>query len=300
MKQLIILTILILLTGAGYVIFSVMVFQPDTVRPISFEDPLATTQIEEEEAPSLSTPQLEERKNQAVEMILSAVKSYDEKSKSLPLPAEATNTLFLQLVKRGNLPALYPLDYGDGTKPVGFSLININPESVTSTTQARVATNPPITGLTSNCTSSTSVFSGGINDDIMVCPKASEGLARMIISGPGNDTIKTGGSVSLIDSGGGNDVIQAGSDLTMIFVHTLEGKKTINMDCQAASMQGKRLSSDYPLSWIYPYRHFIVFGPQVIEGNLVTKGNTIKDPITEGEITINGNCFNLVYASNGY
>lgn len=300
MKQLVILSILILLTGAGYVIFSVMAFQPDTVRPISFEDPLATTQIEKEEAPSLSTPELEERKNQAVEMILKAVNSYDENFKNLPLPAEATNSLFLQLVKRGNLPALYPLDYGDGTKPIGFSSININPEAVASTTQARVASNPAVAEVNSNCTASTSVFSGGIDDDIMVCPRASEGLARMIISGPGNDTIKTGGSVSIVDSGGGNDVIQAGSDLTIMFFHTLEGKKTINMDCQAASMQGKRLSSDYPLSWIYPYRHFIVFGPQVIEGNLVTKGNTIKDPITEGEITINGNCFNLVYASNGY
>ncbi len=301
MKQLVILTILILLAGAGYVIFSVMMFQPDSVRPISFEDPLATAQIEEEElAPTLTSPELKARKDAAVKMILKTIKSYEDVGSKLPQSAQSTNDLFMQLVKRGALPALYPLEYADSSKPVGFAPFKITPEAVGSTTQARTATNVPVAGQVTNCTASTSIFSGGIDSDIMVCPPANNGLTRMILSGPGNDAIKTGGSVTIIDSGVGDDTIQSGSDLTMIFFKTLEGKKTINMDCQTASMQGKRLSPDYPLSWVYPYRHFIVFGPQVIEDNLIIRGNVIKDPVTNGEITMNGNCFNLVYASGRY
>lgn len=294
MKQLIVLSVLIVLCGIGYVVFSIMLFQPETIRPIAYEDPAAAVEIQEgeDETETLSSPELEERKNKAVEIILAAVKSYEETSTALPKTASPAYGLFLQLVKRGALPALYPVNYPqNNTGAVEFASLKVNPKAVLDTSGADSDV---------KCAETTSIFSGEVADDEMTCPAASPNITRMIISGPGNDTIQTGKATTIVDPGTGNDTVQTGPDLSLIFFMSIEGNKTINMDCTAASMEGKKLSADYPLSWVEPYRHFLVFGPQVIEDNLIIKGNTIEDPATNGKITLNGNCFNTVFASSGY
>tara|TARA_Y100000031_G_scaffold77340_1_gene85137 strand:+ start:168538 stop:169410 length:873 start_codon:yes stop_codon:yes gene_type:complete len=288
MKQLIILTIAILVMGALYIGYATLTFSPDPIQPLAVQEEAVVVDPEKEKSDALlSSPEVQARREQAASLIIQGIQTYEDQWAEAPVQAQFMRNTFLQMIKKGALPVYYPITVENG-QPVSPELLEFASSSKTQV--------DPNSAIQATCGPSSTVMIGSTESDRFVCPLNNSDAARIFATGPGNDVVATGGGAALIDIGTGDNTVRAGPGITLIFVEKLDGETKIEMDCQDASMRGRALATDYPLPWTYQYRHFVIMGPQINKEALVISDNLIRDPVGGGALSMSGNCFNVLFA----
>ena len=317
MRLLIVMSVLIVAVAAAYTLVGISTYDPPPVQPLSFETPLQSPALEEEARGPVIDPELEKVKDEAISQIVAAIKSYDRVWPDLPPQAGSMQALVLQSIKRGAFPALYPDVPENPGETVSFVPYDIQIPLEDIVVQQDITIGDDFTDEEvaieniedieieekepfdySRCLANSSIVLGDLEDNIMNCPSGEAGISRIISTGPGNDAIATGGTQAFMEPGSGDDLMKAGPEQTTIILDSFEGQKRIEMDCSRASIQDRRLSSDYPLAWTEPFIHYIVFGTQIRPEDILVEGNKITNKENGATLTFSRNCFNMHFTSN--
>ncbi|MGE4312747.1 MAG: hypothetical protein AB7E85_00575 [Pseudobdellovibrionaceae bacterium] len=285
MRGLIFVIVAILAGGILYVVMNVGSYESPRNTPLTLDQPLEMpTEIEENSAANkLTDPAMKAQLQQAVAVVSDTIKSYEDEWAAMPEEAEIFRSILLPAIKQGRLPAFYPLVDPTKTKPVSFTKWKFDPAQFVDME------------LGSECTDLSSLVVGDTENNEMQCPPAEPSLARGFFMGPGDDKIGTGGTPSIVDASSGEDAILGGPMPTIIYVGDNQSSVLIDLDCSRADVESLPRDPKFPVPWTYKYSHFIVFGPQVNENDIVLDAQNILNKRTNATIRLRENCVNMVF-----
>ncbi len=297
MRSLVLLTILILLCGAGYIGFSILTFEPETPQRYNL-----TVQITESTDSIGGGNQMifstEDRvkKDRMVRVLKEGILDSERAWGNAPEQLGTIHSIFMTTIKTGVLPVFYPVsNYSDPIISLPQEYKILKPVSST-TLQVSVNTGEDtISAIICGSQQAGFIF-GDTGDNNLVCETSTETDVRFFLSGPGNDQVIVRGN-AVIDGGVGDDKIQAGPELTMIYVSPNFGSDTIEMNCDESQIVVDPQEVLKSVPWDYNFIHFIVFDPRISKKDISVTGNVIEHKITGDKILMNQNCFNIVFAS---
>ncbi len=298
MRNLVLLTILILLAGAGYIGFSVLTFEPDIPQHYSLSlKTLGNTLDADNDDQGALSNQNEKIKDEIIVLLKGGISKYDKNWVNPPVQVTTISSTLTTSIKKGVLPVFYPtsnfsssnLSSVQSYKP----LIPVSPmiEQVSETLGEAVISEV-------RCSDPTSGFIlGDTGDNMLACDQPTRTDVRFYMSGPGNDTIDARGN-AIIDGGAGNDKIKSGPELTLIYVEPNFGLDSIQMSCDHSKISLTDQNMLDILPWNYEFVHFIIFDPRISKKDVSIIDNKIKHNVTGDQIVMNQNCFNIVFLSD--
>ncbi len=297
MRSLIFLSALIILCGLGYIGFSMLTYEPETIRRYNVSNINNTNQeyTEEENRELSSTNQ--KKKDAIIAILKPAIELYSTELSNTPSQVRSLSLSILNAIKQGSLPILYPLsNHEPSTQSISYwhEYTTINSVSREVSQVPETADDDKIS--LAECNSGNEGFLlGDTGKNKLSCTKDTGTNVRFFLGGPGSDIIEAKGN-AIINGGSGNDAIIAGSEFTMIFVEPNFGTDTVDVDC-IKSKADIRDKNKNVIPWKYAFTHFIVFDSRVSKDNIVISDNSLEDTITGDKIVLRENCFNVVFLS---
>ena len=292
MRSLVLLTILILLCGIGYIGFSVLTFEPEVSKNYSLE--LSENVNENILDDDLDLSEQEElRRDQIVTVLKSGIEKYNREWSSFPDQVESMSAPLIAAIKSGILPVLYPLTSSMGSTMEYKALIPVSSDI------AQVPENADVDAVSAaQCVNSLEGFVlGDTGRNELSCEEETRSFVRFYSAGPGDDIIKARGN-SIINPGPGNDQIQSGPELTVIYLEPNFGVNNLVINCSSsvANLTGPKKNL---IPWSYEFTHFIVIDPKISKEDIEISTNALKHKVTGDQILFNQKCFNVVFMSEG-
>ena len=141
------------------------------------------------------------------------------------------------------------------------------------------------------------IVEGNAGRNIVHCARGNQ----MYFMRGGDDEIDDSWDDDIINAGPGNDTIDAGWGNDIIFFNYGWGEDQIRKTCHFAAYvpQDAPRASTVQWSQEWPYMNFLVFGKDVRRDDIVVFDDKLVHRQTGDSITINGNCFNLVFWQPG-
>ncbi len=294
MRGLFVWAIVIFSAAVAYVVAGILLFQPERPPPIAFEavesvlersrEAYKAQTPPEEQAVTLS-PADEARKAKIVANVQRTVAQYESAAVAMPPPAVPVMQIMTEYTRTGLLPPVYPMS--DGTSaPYIFSStpqINLIDTGGNDMGCEGVGTAEAVANL----------MIGNDQDNRLSCTKPGKAtVPRILLGGPGNDTLRNLSGPTLFAPGTGNDVIEGGDGTTMVLLDDAWGQDALKIDCATAATP---VAADQALS--FPFRNFIIFSPHIARNDVVWDegGTTLRHLRTGDSLKIGGKCVNLVF-----
>ncbi|MGB1077141.1 MAG: hypothetical protein ACPG05_02455 [Bdellovibrionales bacterium] len=292
MRSFILLTVLILLGGFGYIGFSVLTYEAETPIRYDLTPPSAEDEIAEKKALELS-PEDQKRKDEIMSFLKTALDAYNTEWSAFPVQVSDVSLALLSAIQSNDLPTFYPISSHSNTPSVA-EYRTIMPVSA-MIQQVPENMDEGVVSIAQCETGSEGFILGDTGRNTLSCKKPTREKFRLYFSGPGDDTINVRGN-ALINSGSGNDVIEVGPEFTMIYVEPNFGMDSIKMDCTKANEVASNSNPAIP-DWKYDFKHFLIFDSRIAKDDVSVSGTAIRHDVTGDQITLNENCLNIVFLS---
>ena len=297
MRAFALLTILIMLGGAGYIGFSVISFEPEELPRYNLSSTSNDSDILDSNEQGALNVQAQHKRDLIVNTMTDGILKYDQGWIELPAQATTISSTIVASIKRGLLPIYYPVSNFQGMAikaQQNYLTIELMSQDI-----AQVPDGAEEGALsTAQCASEKDGFIlGDTGANILDCDKRTYARTRFYLSGPGNDQVNVRGN-AIIDAGTGNDKITAGPEFTMIYVAPNFGSDIIKMDCSQSHLNLMDQTTLDIVPWSHEYVHFVVFDSRISKEDVIISDNVIKHKITGDRMTFNKNCFNVVFASD--
>jgi Ca2+-binding RTX toxin-like protein len=113
----------------------------------------------------------------------------------------------------------------------------------------------------------------------------------------GDDHVDDSWDDDIIYGGPGNDILDAGWGNDLLFFNYGWGQDTVRKTCHSSSYVPQDSINSANVYWApdWPYKNFIVFGKDVRREDIVSVNDKLVHKVTGDSISIDGNCFNVVY-----
>ncbi|MES2728915.1 MAG: hypothetical protein V4621_02300 [Pseudomonadota bacterium] len=299
MRGLFVWAIVIFSAAIAYVIAGILLFQPERPPPIQFEavEDLIQRSQEMYQAQTPDAPHKvtlsegdEKRKMQAAADIQRVLTTYENAAITMPPQAAPVMQLLTEYTRAGVLPPLYS-DASGTPVPYTFSA------------SPRVSL-PEAGGIDLGCegvgaTSLSAVLMiGDDQDNRLSCTQAGKAaVPRILLGGPGNDTLRNLSGPSLFVPGTGNDTIESGDGAVMVLLEDAWGQDTLKIDCGTARAGPVNAAAGSESPWAFPFRHFVIFSPHIARTDIVwdETGTTLRNLQTGDTLKIGGKCVNLAF-----
>jgi hypothetical protein len=298
MRQSITLLILILIASAVYTVYGLTTFEPDRPPPFVFNEPKMPadlTAIEQgiaAESNAGLTPAQQQQKAEAVAQVSQAISLYQGYEKESPQQSVSTLGIINTAVVSGRLPAYFLSGKDEISGKRKFELLSVNTANnlIIEPKAKKLACTtkmPPIDFLI-----------GDETDNALECDLTNVVGAtgdKVILAGPGNDTVLVGTGSKIINAGSGDDMITAGSGRLILVLEPGWGKDTLTVDCAGAKVLPEQIP-EFSIPWSYDTVNFILLSPQINAGDVVWEGNVLKNRLTDDTLTVSENCLAIVSA----
>lgn len=121
--------------------------------------------------------------------------------------------------------------------------------------------------------------------------------SQLYFMGGGDDDVQDSWGDDVIYGGPGDDIIDAGWGNDLLFFNYGWGQDTVTKTCHDSSYIPQDSVGSTKVHWdrTWPYKNFIVFGKDVRSDDIVSVNDKLVHKETGDSITIDGNCFNVVY-----
>lgn len=295
MRTIIIIVLAILAIAGAYTAYGVMMFEPQKPAPLVFNEPdpatLQTLFAETDAAPAAPlTPAQQQQTTQAVQQISNAMSSYQARAEQAGTRLKGTVTLLNALIGSGKLPAYY-LNATDAAFPArSYQTLNFDPKSEVSVTENKA----DISCQRPNA-EAFHVMVGDDTDNKLTCPNTGlDGADRILLGGPGNDTITHGTGNRIVNTGSGDDVVTLGPGRSIIILEEGWGQDQLNFDCTGSEISQGEIPKDFPVPWMSKYTNFIVLSPRIQPGTTKWDGNLLTHTETGDTLRVNESCFTFI------
>lgn len=294
MRGLFVWAIAIFSAAIAYVIIGILLFQPERPPPINFETVESLLERSQEayqaqtppEAQRVALSPAEEAKKAAlVAAVQRVITQYEATAITLPPQAAPALQIITEYTRSGLLPPSYPM--ADGTY-LPYTFAGIPLASLADSGGIDMGCEGVGTaGLPAN------LLIGNDQDNRLSCTKPGKAtLPRMLLGGPGNDTLRNLSGPALYVPGTGDDTIESGDGATLILLEDGWGRDTAILNCASA---GSPANGDQPLN--FPFRHFILFSPNIARDDVVWNEDKteLRHLRTGDSLQTGGACVNLVF-----
>jgi hypothetical protein len=304
MRQSITLLILILLAAGAYTAYGLVSFEPEQHAPFVFSEPKLPTDIAavasvgadsvNDTATTTLTPEQQQQKSEAVSQTAQAISLYQGYEKAAPQQATLTFNIINTAILAGKLPAYFLSGVDDLSAKRQFELLSLDAannlvigpkdKKITCTGKA-----PPI-----------DILVGDESDNTLECDLVDVVAAtgdKVLLGGPGNDTITSGNGSKIINPGSGDDVITAGTGRMILVLDDGWGKDTLTVNCAGATIAPAEVP-EFSIPWTSPTANFIVLSPRLNAEDVSWDKNVLTNRMTGDTLTVNDKCFTIVSAGN--
>ncbi len=204
------------------------------------------------------------------------IASYDALMKQAPEPFRPTMKILIDLIKRGKLPALYPIgDPGPQRTPIG----------------TRPLFQPERNDQRDRCERGYIV--GRPDGDTVKCSWGKQ----FYVLGNGNDVLDDSWGDDIVNPGGGDDVLHLGWGNDVAVLEAGWGDDIVSKTCHDAELP---VADRTRIGWRHRYNSFIVFGPGIKPQDMRWESRTVlTHPPSSSKLTIKADCFNFVFTEDG-
>jgi hypothetical protein len=201
---------------------------------------------------------------------------YDEMMAQAPEPFRPTMKILIDLIKRGKLPALYPIgDPGPQRTPIG----------------TRPLFQPERNDQRDRCERGYIV--GRPDGDTVKCSWGKQ----FYVLGNANDVLDDGWGDDIVNPGGGDDVLHLHWGNDIVVLEPNWGDDIISKTCSMATLPDADRTR---IGWRHRYNNFIVFGPGIRPQDMRWESKSVlTHPFSRSKLTIKDDCFNFVFTEDG-
>jgi hypothetical protein len=294
MRLVIALVVLIAVGIIGYMFWGIASREPTPLPRVTFDqnapDPAAALPEvigagQTQALPDIPlTPEQKKQAEEAIVKITEAVTGYRDLQKTLTRPAsDAMATLNAGIVS-GRLPAYFL----SGSIPRQFETLKFDPQAIITTEEE--GKNDIF------CQGNQSILIGNDLANNIACenPAVAPANDKLIMGGPGDDTINDTAGNRIINPGSGDDVITVGKGRTIILLDEAWGNDKLTIDCADAKVTPDQIPLGFPVPWTASFTNFIVLSPQIAPASISWQGNVLNNSVTGSTLSVNENCFTLV------
>ncbi|MCB1559476.1 MAG: calcium-binding protein [Alphaproteobacteria bacterium] len=299
MKQTIFLLFFLLALVILYAGYSLVAFEPDQPYEFTFQEPVLPPEMVEEQrrlAQSVLTPEEQNRRDSALQIIQNAIDSYQNYETTMPAQASSSlsvlNTYFLS----GQLPThfLTMLDQGNGRRSYGALKFSSEGVVAAEASKKNISCRHEQSG--------TETLIGSEDDNVIECDSLNRGIGngdRLILGGPGDDKITDTFGNRIVNGGSGDDTIALGPGRSIIILEDGWGRDQLTVDCVGSVVSAIQVPIDYPGLWNEKTMNFIVLSPRLDPKDLYMEGLTLKSKVSDDQLSMSENCFTIVPSLDG-
>lgn len=294
MRLVIALVIVIALGTIGYMFWGIATREPTPLPRLTFDqnapDPAANLPEvigagQTQALPDIPlTPEQKKQADEAVAKISEAVTGYRDLQRSLPRPASDALSVLNAGIVSGRLPAYFL----STSIPRQFETLKLDAQALVTTEEEGKSD--------IFCQGNQSILIGNDLANTISCenPASLPANDKLIMGGPGDDTIKDITGNRIINPGSGDDAITVGKGRTVIVLDEGWGNDKVTIDCTDAKVTPDQIPAGFPVPWTAPFTNFIVLSPQIAPSSISWQGNVLNNSVTGSTLSVNENCFTLV------
>ncbi len=298
MRGLFIWAVVIFSAAVAYVIAGILLFQPERPPPIQFEtvesllvrsQETYKAQMPPEEHKVTLSPVDEKKKMELAAEVQRVVAQYENAAITMPPQAAPAMQLITEYTRSGLLPPSYQVIAGGA--PITYTFSASPRVSLADTGGIDLGCE----GVGTESLAATLMI-GDDQDNRLSCARpGKDAVPRILLGGPGNDTLRNLSGPTLFVPGTGDDVIEAGDGAAMVLLEDAWGQDSLKIDCSTAGLGSVAAGSVQP--WAFAFRHFVIFSPHVARDDIIwdDTGTVLRNLRTGDTLKTGGKCVNLVF-----
>ncbi len=293
MKQSLIFFLVIIAAACLYTLFGIITFTPDKAEPFVFNSPnlpQGITLPNHDAFATELTPEEIELNRKADETIDDALSTFRDMRDTIPQQALETLDILTNQADTSIIPIFFLSDIDPATNKRTFQTLKFEPTRWASIPLGKSSIscsvqNPPadiLVGNDENNTLECNLQDNKNNSD------------RLLLGGPGADTITDTKGNRLVNGGTGDDTIALGAGRSTIVLDAAWGHDKVTVDCSNSHVTPDQLDSTFPVKYPYATTNFIILSPRLMSKDLKWDGNVLKSTTSDDTLTVNENCFTIV------
>ena len=299
MRGIFVWAVIIFVAAVSYVIAGIVVFQPDRPPPLQFEtiDTLITKSQETYRAqtpPEVQrvtlAPDAEKKKAAWAAQIQKVLTQYEEAAIAMPAQAAPILQLITEYTRNGALPPVFHSAADAAAVPFTFAA---DPRAMLAD---RGGMDLGCDGVGSAGLSAF-LMVGDDQDNRLSCTQTGKAtVPRLLLAGPGNDTVRNMAGPSVFVPGTGDDTIENGAGNAAILVlEDAWGRDVWQLNCAASQIATTAIDPDSP--WDMPFLNTIIFAPHISRSDIVWNDSKtgLRHLRTGDALDLGGACVNLIF-----